>query len=386
MKKHRNIIFLITFIFFCVFVFYFNYFLNPYNIKQYAKHNFDIMHSPRSLLSTFLKQSKDIKYKHVVLGASATYHLFLTDMFLCKTNEPIARLVVPAFSSKKLYELLVYFLDMHPEVENVYVALENYAYLMCNNYDDFEIKNTSRLQDLINLYFSVDATKLSFKKFIHQHFFLDKQNILSPNMNDNSFLVYPKRKYVTEYNESCLTSNLHSLKKIKVLLDSKNIKSTFFIPPTHSLYLGDLYIAGNLYKYENLKREYAKIVDFYDMGFVNKLTTQPFNWMWQDVMHLNSFSNMDIYDVLVDKKESDIAMFITSENIEEILKQQENLIKSFVVQNIDMVKEYSIFEHDESRRDFYAKKNYFKDVPEKYDIKNFCPMEKVKSIEKSLGI
>lgn len=389
MKKYKNIIFVFIFILLCFVVFTFNFLLNPYDIKQYSKHNFDIIHAPAHLISVVLKQSKNIKYKHVVLGASNSYHLFRKDFFLCKTHEPIARLIVPGYSVEKLYEMLKYFLDMHPEVENVYVSLELYAYVACNNFDKCEIKNTSILSDIVKLYFSAEATSLSFNK-LRNEYFVDK-NTQNANLNNPSepyFLVYPRIRHILSYDDDCLKENIKSLKKIKDLLDSRKINSTFFIPPANALYLADLYVSNNLNRYENLKRAYSDAVPFYDMAFINEYTKLPIGIAWKDVLHMYHFYSMDVYNLLVYKdNSSNIAMYVDKENIESVFKKQRESIIRYVNENkayVDnfIINGYSPFTVEND----YTEKIYVKDVPKEYADENFCPMQKLHQIEEELGL
>ena len=59
------------------------------------------------------------------------------------------------------------------------------------------------------------------------------------------------------------------------------------------------------------------------------------------MIHPTPFINDKVYDVLVYKQpNSEIAVFVDSKNIEEVLKQQRKLIEKYIVENSAYVEEY----------------------------------------------
>ena len=337
-KKINNLYFLISYILISVLLILFNYFIDPYGlgkekIKKLEKLNLNSV--PKDMIYTYVNKTKDVNVEVVSIGTSSAYSLFYSDLFHCYTANKIAILSLPELSSFEIYNLLKYFLEVHPEVKQVYVAVDVNTYFYNLPNKNLPKNPTNLLQDFIKLYYSIDVSKLSIKKILS--YFQKKLN-----NQDDMYYVNTKRKYF--YHEDindCIRKNIIKLKDINSLLLSKNINATYFFSPLHSLYLSNMYMINQLDKVENLKREFAKITPFYDMAYINRHTKEPFQYFWVDVIHPTPFINDKVYDVLVYKQpNSEIAVFVDSKNIEEVLKQQRKLIEKYIVENSAYVEEY----------------------------------------------
>ena len=339
-KKLRNISFVIAFLIISCLLICFNYYMDAYGyapekIKKMEK--IDINTVSRDMIYTYLNKTKDVKIETVIIGTSSATPLFNVDLFHCYTASRIAMLSLPNLSIQETNDLLTYFLKLHPEAQHVMVSFDVNTYLYCLPYATLPKKPTSFVQDFIKLYYSVDVSKISLKNFLSRFEKKDK-----PVQEDEGYYVNTKRKYKYDENTNfCMQKNLSQLKEIKQLIESKNLKTTYFMTPLHALYFSNMYKTEQLEKVENLKRELAKITPFYDMAYITRHTAEPFEYFWADVIHPLPFINDKIYDVLVyNKPNSEIAVLVNSENIEENLKYQRKLIEEFIKENPDYVNEY----------------------------------------------
>ena len=337
-KKIRNISFIVAFLIVSFSIVCFNYFVDPYSyapdkVKNMQK--LDIHLEPHDMTYTYLNKTKNVKVEHVLIGTSSATSLLNLSLFHCCTAQRMAILANPQMSLDETYDILKYFLQLHPEVQHVFVSFDVNTYLYDLPYVTLPKKPTNFIQDFIKLYYSIEVTKLSFSKIMEKY--KPKNEVGEP-----SYYVNTKRKYSYDHNvESCMKNNLEKLHKIRKLLKSKNIKATYFMTPLHALYLSNMYKTEKLEKVENLKREFAKITPFYDMAYITKHTSEPFEYFWADVIHPLPFISYRIYDVLVYKKDNpEFAVLVDENNIEKTLKHQRLLIEQYISENSNYVDEY----------------------------------------------
>ena len=356
-KKIRNISFVVAFVIVSLLVIMFNYFVDPYGYAQDKVKNMqklDIHSEPHDMTYTYLNKTKKVKVEHVLIGTSSATSLLNLDLFHCCTAERMAILANPQMSLDETYDILKYFLELHPEVQHVFVSFDVNTYLYDLPYVTLPKKPTNFIQDFIKLYYSLGVTKASFNKIMEKY--KPQAEIAEP-----SYYVNQKRKYYYEHNvESCMEENLEKLHKIRELLASKNIKATYFMTPLHALYLSNMYKTNKLEKLENLKREFAQITPFYDMAIITKHTSEPFEYFWADVIHPLPFISYRIYDVLVYKKDNpEFAILLDKNNIEQTLKKQRKLIENYIEKNTDYVNEYvnSNLTNEEMEAAGYMKKS-----------------------------
>ena len=370
MKKNKNIIFVIMFILASTLLISFNYIMDPYNYgPDKVKHmlKLDIHREPRDMIYTYLNKTKNVKVEHVLIGTSSATSLLNLPSFHCYTAQKMAVLAIPELSLDETYDILKYFLQIHPEVQHVFVSYDVNTYLHCLPYATLPKKPTNFVQDFIKLYYSLGVTKLSINKVLEQ---------FKTHHEDNAqpYYINKKRKYSYNYDvELCMKKNLEKLQKIKELLTSKNIKSTYFMTPLHALYLSNMYKTNQLYKLENLKKEFVNIAPFYDMAYVTKHTAEPFEYFWADVIHPLPFISYRIYDVLVYKKNNpEFAVLVDKNNIEKILNEQRKLIENYINENAEQVDEYVNSDYSPVEVEKFGEYKNKPHLPEGYENKVFC--------------
>ncbi len=331
MKKYKNIIFLLVFLIFSLGIICLNKIVDPYNLNQkYLKKNNSVNDVERSFLYTFLNLTKNFKYDTVLLtGSSGNESLQLEGV------ENVALLNPSGVSPLEHYDLLKYYLKLHPETKNIIISFEYNAYLDCFN--DYSIPRTpsSPFEDFITLYFSLDATKNSFNKLL-----LTKKKYFENNCEGTCF---PFNKFIKhKFEKTCEYDNIEHFKNIQELIKEHNLKAVYFIPPNHALYLSYMLKQG---LYENtlkLKRQLAENVSFYDFSFVNKYTSMPLDHLFIDPYHINGHMvSKKVFNIINGReKDDDFAVYITKDNVDEVLNKQKILLQNYVKNNKTVVDEY----------------------------------------------
>ena len=246
------------------------------------------------LYYTTINLTKNKKYDYLIIGGSAS-HMIAIQKFLNNHYGKIVFLNLPYASSLELYEILSYFLKMHPEIKTVLVSLEYQGYIKC--YSERKASKPGNLcSDIIKLYFSFDSTKKSLKYFYNDILlYLKKRNKdkkenmnfhqtrnQSENLDRNKNITHneqagninpeqikePDNKFLFLYNEkrhycfneiTCEHDGIKNVRKIYNFLKDRNIKAVYFIPPSHANYLSLLYLDHKYSTIETFKRGIASI-------------------------------------------------------------------------------------------------------------------------------
>ena len=126
-KKFWNVIFILCFFLISIIIVCLNYFIDPYeykieNRKKYR--NISIYSIRNDMIYTYINKTKNIKIDSLVVGSSPVMSLFDVDLFSCYTGKTIASLAYPNMTPFETYELLKYFISVHPEVNNAYISID----------------------------------------------------------------------------------------------------------------------------------------------------------------------------------------------------------------------------------------------------------------------
>lgn len=361
-KKKTNIIFITVFLLLSILVGAFNCIVDPYGIRQIKANNFNIYHSPREMVYTYINKTKDIKFDSVVIGGSSTGMVFFPSIFYRDTKENLAALQIEGIAPREMHKMLEYFLSLHPEIKKAYVSVEPMQYLRCAPFSSIPEKPTNFIQDFITLYYSQKATLLSIQNIKNRFI----------KIEDNSDIAFKANPEMKCNYDVCEPEHYKYMKLIDDLLLSKNIQRTYFVLPMHSLFLADLYNKDELKYLENFKQELAKISPFYDMAYVNKYTKDQFEWLWADILHMSPLLSPYIFEMLVyGQKYPEFSQIITAENIDEKLNEQKELIIQYMQTDKEYVDKYINSTFDITKNAGYGIKRYWKDMPEPYKTRFF---------------
>lgn len=362
MKKYNNTLFIIIFILLSIFVLTFNIIVDPFDIKKYSeKKNYLCLNSePSELAYTIMYLDRNNKYEYVMVGGSTLASLFYVDSFYKFTRKTVFQAVLGDISPNEKYELLKDYLELHPETKKIIIEISTHPYIQRGDKQIYkkEYKNESFLK----VYFSFNATKKSLQKII-------KKN----SLQDNSprIITRPDLKY--NYKTSHIKENIEALKKIKELVNEKELNAIFFAPPVHALHLANCYESGAYEYIEEAKKMFAEITPFYDMSFISKYTTIKMDgeesYYYSDIIHPSVFMMKEILPVILDRKvDNNTSILITKENIDEELIKQRKKLEEYIKNNRKDVDAYKNNKYDPKH--YEQSKSiivHFKDLPE--DIK-----------------
>ena len=330
--------------------------MDPYDTKNFDNTTMDHLENSKKIAYTHLNYTKKNKYEYLVIGQSNTSGISgIIYKYSCKAKDQIYYLLLEDMSFEELYDLLKYYLKLHPETKNILFAMEVGPFILNDN-DRYEIpKNPpGKFADFINLYFSISATKKSVNKLI------------SLNKRENSQNLTPGKDYYN-YNEkrifyshqAFVEKNVNKFKRIYEFLKQKDLKVLYFIPPVNALF-----IVSNYENVEIFKRKIAEITPFYDYAYVNDYTTKPIGYYFTDAIHVNyNFFGKEISDLLMlNNANEEYTAFITSENINTILNQQKNLKDDYIKNNKKYIDSYlELYPSGKFNDEQYDKKLYRSD-------------------------
>ncbi len=317
----------------------------------------DIHEYERDLYYTAMNLGKKQQYRSVAIGGSGVSAAIYFDEYTMRINPN-------GISPIELYDLLKYFLELHPECKVIYVALEFNTYFTCFHQYTIPKRPTNAFEDFLRLYFSYEATKTSFQNIIDS-ITPNKQQIDtkisagSEKGKGRFFISLPYLKI--QYEEICEYDNIAAFKKIYDLIQEKNLYALYFIPPVHALYLTDCVHFNYLKNIETFKKEIAKITPYWDFSFINKWTTLPIGYLFLDAYHINgSFVSNKIKNIIYGYEVDDsVAMYVTKNNVDSILKKQSELLNDYIKNNKDYIEHRNNSESETTHI-----KTYLKNFPE----------------------
>ncbi len=353
MKKYKNIIFIIIFIILSLGIIWFNKIVDPYelNTKSLQYQNWEMVNIERDFVYTGLNISKKFKFSNVVIGSSGISSVLTNYKF----DGNVLLINLLSLSPTEEYELLKYYLKLHPETKNIIVSLELNTYLTCHHRHTIPNKPTNEFLDFIKAYYSVDAIKKSFDKLYGEKPIISEKGI---SYVSNSVFKY-------QHVPSCENDNILGLKKLIDLINEHKLNAIYYIPPTHGLYLANSLHVGMYEHQDNFKRQVAQLVSFYDSSFVNKYTSLPLHYLFKDVYHCSGeFLSKKAVNILTGKeKDDDFAVYITKDNVDEVLTKQKVLLQDYIKNNKTVVEKYINDDTDRLNYSNYDKIYYIKDLP-----------------------
>lgn len=361
--KSKNIGFILLIIICLLGIALFNYKMDPFELFN-PRQNLMLFQSPRDLIHLTLKMHKKEKYDYVICGGSTNTNM----LNLPITKKKTAIVSINDICYPDIKDILVIFLNMHPEVKTIIFPVD-YAAFMAAGEKTLPVYSSDKLNinDINKLLLATDTTKLSIKKFLHK---ISGQKEINHNHRPG-MEVFPKRKYYSLFEKQEERTYLEGkilqeLDEINNIAERRNAEIIYFIAPYNALFLAEIYNSPFYTCTKNIKRFLAqKNSKIIDMAFINKNTTQSLfdnTYFYRDVIHPSSLYGALAYDIIFDtaNKDSDLYMEITKDNVETVLKKQENLLKEYIRTHKDIISEYESFDNRINSHDFnYSQMHYY---------------------------
>lgn len=375
--KNKNFLFLVIIVFLISSLGLFNFLTDPYEIfhvQKVRKQSF----CPKNFIFTYMDTYKDMKFPCFVTGGSDVRPLF-GDILRYKDNQPVIySLVLLAMDKKDEYEILKYYLSLHPETETVFIVSSYYLSEMIymDNLSSAPDNIFQKMLKKIGILYSFDTTKASFLKIKNlrnnKH-----DNANNNDINSDSYYTESQPYYIYDIPSSeqelakAEKINFEYSQKIKNLLKEKNIKYKVIIPPYNAGFQYCNYINPINRKYiERYKRFLTEnFEEVYDFAFINKYTSTKLyqkNYLYVDMYHISDLFGNKVFKYFFDENNSerDICIILNRENINDMLNLENNLMEKFISENSDFTEFYDkIYSKSGNFDNRYRISTYLKEMP-----------------------
>jgi len=360
MKKiNKNTITIIIIAFLAIFIPVFNYFVDPYGLFS-DKEVYKTWDNERDTIYQKIKTEKDERYDYVMIGDSGTAECFEEEDFEKITGKTLKKLKLNGMTIQEQYKLLQVYTDNHPENKNIILTLNFLAFIEkpMDKLPPVESTQTITSEELFKVLFSVDATldslcafKLEQINFHTKNLFLKFRDtkiaqsipfIRDYKLKVEKRIIYPNLRKPFKKTASIKKSHIIYLKKVVYYCNKKNLNVFFIVNPSHTYEVCNIYKSGIWNTYSNFKKEIAEITPFYDFWYINPYNVAPIdfnNKYWNDVLHPTRELGM-IFLSEIFKNPEDSAALINKKNVQNVIKQQKNGIKTFIVEHQTEIDNY----------------------------------------------
>lgn len=365
-KIKSDILFIIIVIFLFSLIALFNYLVDPFNLFH-NKSGTKLINIPIEFSNIYMKMCKKENMEKVIFGSSDIDIAISSSLF----NE-YHKMTVRGINYKQYYNLVKSHFDLHPETKYVIFGI-TYTDITGSLKQSLPKYTGSNLNkdEIIRLFLSYQTTSESIKK-------IQNQFIKKTEQNSDYFYCYPRQMDLGKKSQDELIEEQNErfiyLKKIISFLKEKKVNYIFIIPPYNSVYLS--FIKNiNIYEEQviNLKRFLvSNDIEVYDFGFVNKHTSKSL----YDAPYLNYnfnhpffiWGNKTYKNIFYDKTDGEkLYMLLTKENINDVIKRQEQLLDELELTNPKIVKLLKELYYNPKQEDFSYSIVYRKeDIPSEY--------------------
>lgn len=369
MKKKYNIIFILLTIMSFFSICLLNYLVDPYDV---FKDGYNYYPNDISIVNIQIKAKKNKKNDTAIIGGSESIGIFR----YCQYKELFNLIALEGLGYQNYYELLYNYLNIHKETKHVYISLSYLASYSDLPVDISPIENSKFTADeLFRILFSEKATNESFQ-LLKQHIIPNYKNkphgelLFQPKIINNALAL----KSVSEL-ESLNEHNFIYIDKIIKMLEERQVKHNFFIPPYNSVALAVINKnkAQKKHFYELKKYIVNKSkYDVYDMSFANEYTNNDLlndkYTIYYDYLHPNYYFGLKVVKVLFDRQLADnkIYMILTKENFDKQIQYQNQQLNNYMKTHAKTVDEY-IRLHNCEKSDYnYTRMLNNKDIPSEF--------------------
>ena len=347
--KFKIIIFILVVCSFTFLIGLFNYYMDPYDIFL-RKCPLQINKLGQKYANAMLKAYKDDKHDTLFIGGSEIGYLFQFNHIVF--NKYFDAIDIDYISPKDLYHLVKNYIKLHPETKNIYISI-GYNSILGAKYTEIpEFSNRNfTFNELFFIFVSKQTTLESLKKLYGNTLNFLKQKCpelykTTDVIEDRGFwtTTFPNMppvyfNSINSYKEM-LPEKLFYLDQLILFLKNNNINYQIIIPPYHSIYLSFLYLNKDASEtIAQLKRHIVKISDngLYDFSIINKYTTVDYKknkYLFAEYTHPNIVLGMKIFKYFHDNiSEKDLFLKLDKNNIEQLLRYENNLIKNYLDKN-----------------------------------------------------
>ncbi len=328
-EKRRDILFIVLLFIFIILIGLFNYIIDPYYIFRDST-----IKGINNVKTHKYSNKRTIVYSDIKINSKNKDTAFTGNCLLSHYGsglDNVAFFTVPIVRIKEISNIIKNINDIAPNIKTIYWGLFYDDFWNNDNEeitDELLTSNTNviKLDDLINLFFSYNTTKYSIETLLDS----------IKNKGQDIIYVYPYREIAKKtYDKEFSLNSLNTIKEIKNFADKNNINLIIYYSPIHISKKIHIYSKGLWESNQELKRKLAEITPFYDYSFQNEYNMSPIdenNMNFIDNIHpSNTFNNLIVFDLLSENKK--IGTYITKKNIENYLKQDTEILKTYIKKN-----------------------------------------------------
>lgn len=344
-----------------------NYWANPYEVFSHHTELYIVYDKSceRRVVYPKMKLRAYKDYDYVVAGPSTVeVCIFEENLERLFPDKVIYRLPLDGVTLSEQFDVIKNFINANPEVKKIYLfvdfdemrnsnpnMLPKYGNNKLNKEDFcFLLLSSQTLKFSLSSIFLTAKEKFfeSMRYFCETHEFLSKFKLFG-NRNEEFFLKgdrCPELRYTNWGDDKIPNSSYTSLKEIKELCGQNNKELIFSVSPLHGNAIYDIFYQGAYEELEKFKKELVKISPFYDFLYVCKYTDKPISYdvpYFSDPMHAAEY----LGDIMLKKMilgEGDYGVYITKNNIEEVLQENKKALQKYAKENKDALKEYVSYE------------------------------------------
>lgn len=319
----------------------FNYIQDPYDIFH-VKKTLTPYPCPEKFIYSYIDTYKDYKMTHLVVGGSDAGSLFGNKPHIKKDFPVFYTLVVGGINKQQEYELLKYCLDVHKEIGFVFIVSSFYNLSTLDGVYLPEIPKSKfdKIKQKIIILYSYETLRDSIQKITSG---FQKEETGKEDQLMEVFPVPDEEALIRAEK-----TNFEYTKKIKDLLNEKNIKYKVVIPPYNAafLYLNNSNPVIQKYIDRNKRFLVENFDEIYDFAFINKYTSTKIyneNNYYFDMMHITYFFGDKVFKYFFDNKnaEKDICLILNKDNIDNMISYENQLLENFVKSNPDFTQFYN---------------------------------------------
>lgn len=392
MNKKKSIIFISVFVIFFVSISLLNYFVDPYNVFHSGLHTNKpcVNENMRAVIYPKMKLDYNSKPDYVFISSSNLNTSVLPDRFYELSNgKKLQKYFMLAKTPSEDLSIVKAYLQLHPDIKTLYISMDFEHFIdLNNNYlPKFTGKNLN-LHEYMTLFYSMQTTKYSLITLKEYTIPLMIANIMYKAKTNNKLKEIPfirdysvstvksiRPKFIftffdhIKYNQTCIDD----LKELKKLLDEKGVKGYFYVSPSHSLTIANIYHAGYRNEFLKFKKELAQITDYVDFKYINPVNSSPIKIQggyYSDPFHGKVTLGDLVIKKMLNMPNESFGIDVNKNNVDEIIAKEDADILSYIKQNKAEVDKYTSYTFNDLQ--------YYE--AEEYEVKS---LEELKNAEKN---
>lgn len=319
----KDLLFVVLFVFFVSLIALFNYVVDPYYIFRNTT-----IKGFNDVKTHQFSNKRNILYSDIKIHCKNKEIIFTGNCMLSHSNRnDTAFFTVPIVKFSEVSEIIKNLIKVSPDLKTIYWGMF---------FDDFWNENIEEsdknvlpdtfserfeLQDFVNLFFSYNTTKYSL------------ETVKNSMQNQGLKYIYPYREIAFKHYDTGFS--LKSMKQIAEVCDFANqngVKVVVYYSPIHTSKKMHIFAKGQWDNYQKMKRELAKITDFYDYSMFNEynsgLLDETSRYFTDNVHFTAEYNNIVVNDLLSDDKK--IGVLVTKENVNNLTDKDFLELKEYI--------------------------------------------------------